>query len=222
VAFPTSANGASSAHLVWDLGVRPLASVSAVLTVVEPPAVDELYFWALQVGFGPGAGAHVGLQWLPPGRRRAANWGGYDDRGRELAGSAGGNTQPFPWEVGVPYRLSVARSPAGSGWRATVGGGEASWWRDLWVPAGSLSSPMVWSEVFADCEDPTVRVRWSGFSAVTVEGEVVRPARVRVSYQSEAEGGCGNGDVVADGDGFVQATSVPRRTPAGAWLEIQV
>jgi hypothetical protein len=223
---PRSSNGASSFHLNWALpGSFP--EVSAVLTVVEPPAVDRLYFWALQVSFGStGAGAHVGLQWAAPAGQRAANWGGYGTDGRELDGSPGGNTQPFDWQPGVPYTLRVRK--VDGGWEGSVtsadsgdsGGGPASWARTLFAPGDSLTSPVVWSEVFAWCDDPSVRVRWSELSAVTDGGEVVHPSSVGVSYQSVPEGGCSNTDVAVDGDGFVQVTSVPRVTAAGSWLQV--
>jgi hypothetical protein len=198
----------------------PLVEVSAEFTVVEPPTVERLYFWALQVSFGStGAGAHVGLQWAAPAGMRAANWGGYAAGGNELDGSAGGNTQPFEWSAGVPYRFRVRKVDAG--WEGSVSGGGADWSRVLFAPGDTLTSPMVWSEVFADCDDPSVRVRWSALQGVTSSGAVVRPAAVSVSYQSVADGGCSNTDVVADGAGFVQVTSVPRVVPAGARLDVQ-
>ncbi|HZQ27161.1 MAG TPA: hypothetical protein VFA94_05625 [Acidimicrobiales bacterium] len=220
---PRSSNGASSFHLNWALP-GSFSEVSAVLTVVEPPSVDRLYFWALQVSFGStGAGAHVGLQWAAPAARRAANWGGYGHDGRELDGSPGGSTQPFEWSPGVPYTLRVRK--VDGGWEGSVmpasDGAGGSWTRTLFAPGDTLTSPVVWSEVFAWCDDPSVRVRWSGLSAVTETGEVVRPSAVGVSYQSVADGGCSNTDVVVDGDGFVQTTSVPRVTPVGSWLQVQ-
>ena len=85
---PTSSNGASSMHLFWEVPPEPLAEVSVDVEVLTPPAVEKLYFWALQVNFvsatgGDRGGAHTGLQyhpaypdggavnwgWLPPGRR---------------------------------------------------------------------------------------------------------------------------------------------------------
>ena len=64
---PTSRNGASSFHLIWDLPPTPLLECSAVLEVVVPPQVPRLYFWALQASFASGSrfhgGAHIGLQW---------------------------------------------------------------------------------------------------------------------------------------------------------------
>ena len=38
--------------------------------------------------------------------------------------------------------------------------------RDLLVDADGLASPLVWSEVFAACDDPSTEVRWSQLNAV--------------------------------------------------------
>src|SRR5436190_306010 len=87
----TSSNRASSMHLWWEPGPRSLREVAVTLEVVEPPVVDELYFWALQVSFVDGdrhvGGAHLGLQWYSPHPgSTAVNWGGYRDAGGELDG----------------------------------------------------------------------------------------------------------------------------------------
>ncbi|HEV7888190.1 MAG TPA: hypothetical protein VGO92_11575 [Acidimicrobiales bacterium] len=212
---PRSANGASSFHLFWE-APGSFDSVSAVLTVVTPPAVHRLYFWALQVSFGTGAGAHVGLQQLADGKH-AANWGGYGPDGSELSGTPAGNTRPFPWEADVPYTLSVRRGQ--TGWVGTVAGpgGSPVFTRELVVPGGSaLSDPMVWAEVFARCDDPSVVVRWSD---LRVDGAPVQA--VRANYQAAGDGGCANTDSsVADG-AFVQTTAVLRVTPQGGRLEVQ-
>jgi hypothetical protein len=76
---------------------------------------------------------------------------------------------------------------------------------------------MVWSEVFAHCDDPCVRVRWSDFTARTADG-VVRPTAVSVNYQSFADGGCTNTDVYDDGIGIVQSTNTGRMTTQGTRL----
>ena len=61
----------SSFQLHWevDRGL-PTVAVEATLEVDADPAVNELYFWALQASFGDGSqtfgGAHTGLQWNPP------------------------------------------------------------------------------------------------------------------------------------------------------------
>ncbi|MGH9152195.1 MAG: hypothetical protein ACRD03_07345 [Acidimicrobiales bacterium] len=232
---PTSANGASSFHLTWALAPGPaLAEVSAVLEVVVPPAVDRLYFWALQVGFVGGGGdrgaAHVGLQWngRHP-RSRAVNWGGYAPGGGLLEGTASAlpsapgdpNTRDYPWEPGRAYRLRVSPSPGGAGgWRGEVvdeASGEATVVRDLLAGGEALARPVVWSEVFARCEHPSVTVRWSRFEAVTADGRRVAPTGVAVNYQASAAGGCDNTVSLPDGHGGVlQVTNAERRpTPGG-------
>lgn len=226
---PTSANGASSFHLTWALpSSPPLVEVSAVLEVVVPPAVDRLYFWALQVGFVEGGvdrgAAHVGLQWnrRHPGSR-AANWGGYAPGGGLLPGSVSPlpsapddpNTRDFPWEPGRPYRLRVSRSPDAPGaWRGEVADlatGEVTVVRDLLAGGDAVVRPVVWSEVFARCEHPSVTVRWSGFEAVTAGGERVVPDGLAVNYQATAAGGCDNTRTEPDGAGGVlQVTNTGR------------
>lgn len=209
---------------------RPLVGVQATLEVVEPPAVDELYFWALQASFGDGrrthGGAHLGLQW---NRRHpantAANWGGYHHSGRVLDGSSSDlpsapddpNTRDYPWTARVPYRFRITR--VADGWRgeiADLNTNRAVVVRDLYAPGTELVEPMVWSEVFAACDDPQVRIRWSGFGALTADGDVARPGAVRVNYQAYDAGGCSNTNVVADGDGIVQVTNAERTVPQGS------
>ena len=228
--LPPSANGASSFHLRWG-GLPPrLVAVSVVLEVEAAPAVPRLYFWALQTGFPGGGAGHVGLQWHPghPGST-AVNWGGYDAAGHVLDGTtsalpsatANPHTRDFTWEPGRPYRLAVTRG--GRGWRATVtdvGTGEATDVRELLAPEGHLRDPMVWSEVFARCDDPPVAVRWSGLEAVTQAGDVVRPDRVTVSYQRHADGGCDNTNVTVDGDAVVQVTNTSRAAGHGTVLAL--
>jgi hypothetical protein len=89
--------------------------------------------------------------------------------------------------------------------------------RDLWCRGDRLVDPMVWSEVFAHCDDPTVRVRWTDFSARTAS-TTVTPVAVSVNYQSYADGGCTNTDAFDDGVGIVQATRSERVTPQGTRL----
>src|SRR4051794_29985274 len=62
--LPTSSNGASSLHLMWEVPTSaPLVEVAVTLVVPKAPLTDALYFWALQASFGDGGGAHLGLQW---------------------------------------------------------------------------------------------------------------------------------------------------------------
>lgn len=225
---PPSGNGASSFHLFWHMPPADrLVEVEATLEVLVPPAVPTLYFWALQVGFSGGGAAHTGLQWHPfRGGVGAVNWGGYRGGGGELDGSVSPlpaldgnpNTRLFDWEPARPHVLRVFPSPGGQGWRATV---DDVVIRDLYAPGEYLVSPMVWSEVFADCDDPSVVVRWSGLRARTHGGEVVEPRGVGVNYQSYGDGGCDNTDITLDEVGVRQITSTERRTPGGTVLPLR-
>jgi hypothetical protein len=241
---PPSANGASSFHLWWRFdSPELLEEVAAVLEIVVPPSVPQLYFWALQVGFHDGERAvgagHTGLQWLPAGPPRpAVNWGGYHAGGGELGGSLSAlpsldgnpNTRLFPWQPRRQYELWVRRVPSSSGpdgthaWRATVcdlASGEETVIRDLHVRGRYLSDPVVWSEVFARCDDPPVSVRWSNPRAVTVTGRPVVPNAVSVSYQPRSQGGCDNTTVRLDGDGLVQDTNAARTVANGSVLRLR-
>lgn len=228
--FPTSSNRASSMHLRWVLPpVADVVDVSATLEIVDPPAVPHLYFWALQASFSDqgrhlGAG-HLGLQWYAahPGST-AANWGGYRAGGGELTGtpsplaSATGNpnTRDFAWEPRRPYVLRIAAAGDGR-WRGTIDGVAI---RDLDGGGASLGDVVVWSEVFARCDDPTVAVRWSGFEARTAAGDVVRPTAVVTSYQHRRDGGCDNTTARPDGDAILQLTNTRREVPPGVELPL--
>ena len=237
---PGARNGASSFHLVWDLSSHHVIECSAVLEVVVPPTNSRLYFWALQASFASGAmvhgGAHLGLQWNTkhPGGG-AANWGGYASDGSLLLGSESllpstrqdPNTRDYPWMAGHRYRLRIARSgETASGlvaWRGTVAhieSGEETRIRDLHTKGEYLIRPMVWSEVFARCEHPTVVARWSELKAVTAEGVDIHPPYVRVNYQSRADGGCDNTTAGVDEIGILQVTNARRRVPQDAKLPV--
>ncbi|MDQ1397268.1 MAG: hypothetical protein QOG64_2527 [Acidimicrobiaceae bacterium] len=194
-----------------------------VCEVLTEPAADALYFWALQVGFSGGGAAHTGLQWLPAtaGVRRAVNWGGYRSGGGELDGSVSPlpsidgnpNTRAFSWETGAPHRLVVSRGERG--WLASVDGVTI---RELWAPGPFLQDPVVWSEVFARCDDPQVVVRWSDLAAVTDDGRTLRPVSLSVNYQSHRDGGCDNTDVMVDDVGVCQVTNTERSVAQGTVL----
>jgi len=211
--------------------------VAATLEVVVPPAVDRLYFWALQVSFLDGGvhrgAAHVGLQWNRnhPGSR-AVNWGGYHAGGGLLAGSAATlpsapddpNTRDYPWEAGRPYRLAVSAVPHAPGrWQGEIcdlGSGRSTVIRDLEAGGDRLASPLVWSEVFARCEHPSVTVRWSGLEATTLGGDRVTPTGLSVSYEGRAVGGCDNTTVATDARGILQTTNVVRAIPPGTIVDL--
>src|SRR6516165_4743814 len=121
---PPSANGASSLHLLWQVPTgEELVEASVTLVVPALPSVTRLYFWALQVSFADGAGAHLGLQWGadPITRMQHVNWGGYGPSGAELSGStsnlpssfANPNTRDYDWKPGRPYQLRISRQAGG-------------------------------------------------------------------------------------------------------------
>ena len=219
---PPSGNGASSFHLWWALtDGGPFSEVSAVLEVVTPPSVARLYFWALQVSFvdrGRDLGAgHTGLQWHPGAPEGAVNWGGYSSAGGELKGTEarlapvdGPNTCHYPWSAGRPYRFRVSAAGPGA-WRSEVTDlvtGATTPIRDLLVPATGLTGPVVWSEVFARCDDPSTEVRWSRLEAVDFTGRRHHAEAVRLSYQSHADGGCANTESRAGPGYFAQLTGL--------------
>lgn len=238
--YPRSGNGASSFHLRWLLAPdEVLVELTAVLEVVQPPTVDRLYFWALQASFAdgrsPAGGAHLGLQWNPrhPGSR-AVNWGGYGAAGGLLDGTASPlpstpddpNTRDFAWEPRRPYQLRIAAAPGRPGcWRGTVtdlATSEVTTVRDLMCGGDRLDSPLVWSEVFARCDDPSVTVRWSELAGTTTGGRPARPRGLAVSYEPRAGGGCDNTTVRPDGDGVLQVTNAERTVSAGAMLRVSL
>ncbi|MEO5680489.1 MAG: hypothetical protein ABIS47_12565 [Acidimicrobiales bacterium] len=237
---PGSANGASSFHLTWQLDdEEPLVEVAAVLEVVVPPSVDRLYFWALQASFLDEAGrdrgaGHVGLQWN--GRHpdsRAVNWGGYAPIGQVLAGSPSTlpstpgdpNTRDYGWESGRRYRLRIAPAPGPPGrWLgevADLAAGRATVVRHLEAGGDRLGAPLVWSEVFARCEHPSVTVRWSGLEVVTASGRRLSPAGLTVSYEPGRAGGCDNTTVAADDVGVLQVTSTARTVSTGTSIGLR-
>lgn len=226
-----------------------LVEVSAVLEVLVSPRVEALYFWALQVDLGDAQGVwgtgHTGLQWNPryPGAT-AVNWGGYASAvrgGAVLPGTLSSlpgfpddpNTLAYAWSPGRPYRLRVfpsAENPGG--WRAEVTdlvSGAAQTIREVLLGEGRpmsgfqghLSRPVVWSEVFADCDAPSVTVRWSDLQAVDEVGKVIRPEAVRVNYQSAEAGGCPDTTVAVDEVGrLTQVTNAPRLVDQGTMLRL--
>ena len=223
---PPSANGASSLHLLWQVPTgEELVEASVTLVVPALPSVTRLYFWALQVSFSDGAGAHLGLQWGadPPTRLRHVNWGGYEASGAELSGGTSDlpssfsnpNTRDLDWEPGRSYRLRISQADGGwAGWVDDV------LVRCLHASGETLHSPLVWSEVFADCDDPAVSVRWTRPEVVTRSGRRVPVDSMTVSYQSRQEGGCDNTSSEVDDTAFVQTTNVVRRRPPGASLRL--
>ncbi|MEO8695986.1 MAG: hypothetical protein ABI658_20865 [Acidimicrobiales bacterium] len=231
---PPSGNGASSFHLFWQMPAHePLHAVSVTFELLDEPAQDRLYFWALQAGFadssGAYGGAHFGFQWHPQyPDKRAVCWGGYANVGGELDGgpttfpSIDGNPNvcAYPWTTGQRWTWRIRRIGDGAVWRAELDDpntGQTVPIRDLYCRGDRLVDPMVWSEVFAHCDDASVHVRWSELSTNT-STESILPFAVSVNYQSYADGGCTNTNSIADEFGFVQATNTERVTVQGAIL----
>lgn len=239
---PTSSNGASSMHLIWPAPSAAVHQVSVEVEVAGAPQADHLYFWALQTGFARSGGAslgagHVGLQWHPsyPGNG-AINWGGYRTGGGELSGSAlavpsalnNVNTGNYGWSPGRRYRITVGPwiAPEGDGdgeWPAAVtdlASGERLEIRRLFAGGPELVNISMWSEVFAHCDDPSVTVRWSAPTWVFADGTLGWPSRMRVNYQSWADGGCDNTNCAVTDGAFTQTTNADRVTPLGTELRL--
>ena len=223
-------------HLWWTVrAAEPVVEVAATLEVLAPPSVTRLYFWALQATFHDGQSAtgagHLGLQWgVGDAPRRSVNWGGYLAGGGELEGTVSElpatlgnpNTRDFAWVAGRPYRLHIGPSPAGPGlWRGQVTdevSGVSTVVRDLRCPGRHLVDPVVWSEVFARCDDPPVTVRWRDLEVVTTSGRRGDVSTVVAGYQSWEDGGCDNTTAGHDGTGWVQRTNSPRVVGPGSRL----
>ena len=233
---PPSANGASSFHFWWETA-QPLSSVSATLRASVPPGMNRLAFFALQASFwsadGPRGGAHAGLQWHPSyPNSGAVNWGGYDRDGAVLSGteselpSALGNpnTRDYPWETESAYRLTIGPRIIRNErvlWPARIrdlATGRETVVRELFCPGDHLRDPVVWAELFCDCDQPGVAARWSDPRAEGRDGDPVPVTGGRATYQSYQNGGCSNTDVsVRDGTAMLRSNH-PRRTPHGARL----
>jgi len=236
---PTSANGASSFHLWWDVpyGER-FTSASITLDVARQPDLDRLVFFAIQVAFVKpgGGGAHLGLQHHPAfPDRSAVNWGGYDPHGALLEGTESPlpsvdddpNTRDYLWSPGRPYQLTIDRATDADAdihrWRGTCTdliSGESVVVRELYNPGRYLRAPVVWIESFAPCDAPRFEARWSNATIVTEKGEVRSISRMRADYQHHAAGGCTNTNSFVDGVSFVQRSGQLRSTKPGTTLSV--
>jgi hypothetical protein len=239
---PPSPNRASSMHLWWSLPYGELiTSVSATLEILEPPALDRLYFWALQAAFvkPDGGGAHLGIQ---HNRRHplstAVNFGGYAPRsvGGLLQGiesplpstPSDENTRDYEWVPNRMYRLLIERVPGDApegfhAWRGSIEDlhtGRFSVVRVLFSRGKFLRGPVVWTESFARCEHPSVAVRWTDLEAVGERRGAMSIESCQVNYQAYDAGGCDNTNQTVDGGGWVQRTNTERTVPTGAMLAI--
>ncbi len=90
--------------------------------------------------------------------------------------------------------------------------------RDLDGGGSRLDHIVMWCEVFAPCEAPSVTVRWEDPTVTDAHGAATPVTDAKVNYQPHDRGGCTNTNAVADGPAFLQATAVPRTTRQGASL----
>jgi hypothetical protein len=240
-ASPTpSAVTQSSFHLAWIVPPGPaIVAVEATLVVDADPSVDKLYFWALQASFSDAfttfGGAHTGLQWNPRfPAHRAVNWGGYHDQrfgGAVLDGTESAlpstpndrNTRDYSWLPGRGYRFRISRGSAPDRWRSSVTDVTASETvviRELECRGDRLTAPIMWSEVFASCDDPSVSIHWSDLTVEREDGTIEAISEVETRYQAATAGGCLNTNSDAEGGRFVQTTNTNRTNPPGTRLGI--
>lgn len=236
---PPSPNGASSFHLAWSPPVGDFDAVRATLTVPKLPTTSDLYFFALQASFMEGGvargGAHVGLQWNArhPGST-AVNWGGYESQatgGAVLGGTESPlpsrpndpNTRDYPWRAGVPYELRIEPGRETGSWLGSVTDldrMETTPIRELMAGGSTLGSPLVWCEVFARCDAPSVTATWHGLAARDPGGGWHEVRTVSTRYQDYAAGGCTNTSSATDGARFIQSTATPRQVAAFETLSL--
>ena len=237
---PESPNGASSFHAWWEPAPTGLVAVSAVLEIHNLPAVNDLYFWAMQVDFVGSdgtqyGGGHIGLQWnRAHPANRAANWGGYASQylgGHVLTGSESPlpsanqdpNTRDYMWKVNNPYQLVVARTDVPGEWRGMIADLETQELvtvRTLYCEGSYLAAAAVWTECFADCDAPPVEVSWSHLRGQLVDGREFGPPMVLASFQPNDRGGCDNTDTLVEDGKIIQKTNTDRTTTADEKLKL--
>jgi hypothetical protein len=236
---PTSASGASSFFLWWDLpyGER-LTEISVTLEVAIRPEIDRLVSFALQAAFlKPGGGScHLGLQHHPRfPDRGAVNWDGYTAKGERLESdapelpSAIGDeaTRDLSWSKSAPYRLTIERGDEMADgrfpWIGSVTNlrtGERDEIRRLVGESPHLRDPVMYIESFGPCDGPRFEARWSNPTAVSGGGGVRIVNAMRVDYQPHAAGGCTNTNASVEGTEFVQRAGQMRVTKAGSTLRL--
>jgi hypothetical protein len=237
---PTSASGASSFFLWWDLpyGER-LVEVSVTLDVASRPEIDRLVSFAIQGTFvKPGGGScHLGLQHHPRfPDRGAVNWEGYTAKGERLESSEPllpsatqeKATRDFRWDKGVPYRLTIERGDERPDdvfpWLGSITNlrtGDRDEIRQLFSKSPYIRGPVMYIESFGPCDGPRFEARWSNATAVSVDGGVRAVKSMRVDYQPHAAGGCTNTNARVEGNEFVQRAGQMRTTKAGSTIRLE-
>jgi hypothetical protein len=133
------------------------------------------------------------------------------------------NTRTWPWSPGRRYRLRIHRGSRPGWWSGEVADletGAATHVRQLAGGGDHLASLMVWSEVFADCDAPSVAVRWSRPSVLGGDGRRHVPSGYRAAYQPWERGGCTNTNSEPAPLGVIQRTSTSRATPDGTTIPL--
>lgn len=218
-------------HLFWEGAPPQFVAARATVTVTAPPQTSDLYFFALQASFTDRGrhvgGGHIGLQWNSRhAGGRAVNWGGYssaDRGGAVLDGTesqlpslpADPNTRDYDWQPGLSYRLEIEPAPEAGWWRGSVtdlASGTRTVVRDLHGGGQRLTSPVVWAEVFAACDAPSVTVHWRDLEVAAAPGTWTPVSTVTANYQDYTAGGCTNTNSAAQRDGWSQTTAVARTT----------
>lgn len=133
------------------------------------------------------------------------------------------HTRDYGWRSGSPYRLRIeADVERGAGWwegsvldlerevRTRV--------RSLFVPSCWLTSCVIWTEAFCRCDAPPVAAIWTSPFGRRTDGDSFHPEAMRLSYQSERDGGCSNTDSYLLPHGVAQVTGVTRTNPVGSVL----
>lgn len=236
---PTSASGASSFFLWWDLpyGER-LIEVTVTLEVVRRPEIDRLVTFAIQGALvkPDGGSCHLGLQHHPRfPDRSSVNWAGYAANGDPLDSTIPGlpsatddlAIRDFPWRQGVPYQLTIERGDERvdgrfpwTGSITDVVTGQREVIRELISGSPHMRAPVMYVESYAPCDGPGFEARWSNAIAVSIGGGVRSVRSMRVDYQPHAAGGCTNTNSSVDGSSFVQRAGQMRATKAGTTIRL--
>lgn len=226
-------------HLLWLVPDGPLQAVRATLEVIDPPQTDDLYFFAMQASFTADGlavgGAHIGLQWnrRHPGNT-AANWGGYQSQargGQVLAGTDSPlpsrpddpNTRDYSWAPRKRYRFEISPGTREGWWLGSItdlAAESTARIRELHGGGNALSAPMVWCEVFAPCDAPTVTAAWSDLGFSPDGKDWLTVGTVKTNYQDFTAGGCTNTNSSSTAGRWLQETNVIRTTAGQAELSL--
>jgi hypothetical protein len=83
-----------------------------------------------------------------------------------------------------------------------------------------LTAPLVWAEVFAPCDGPSVTVVWSDLQVADEAGVWTPVDETTINYQAWEAGGCTNTNGLARHRQFEQTTNVVRTNPGGQVIRL--